>query len=354
MEWKTLHKVSKRATKINIGLTIGLFLISNIWTGAQYEFRPQPDGSFVSIDYLERKDGSNTLGFYSLVWDDIKIFYEPGEHVLKTLVHELKHSNNAQQFSYVINTDANEISACLASDIYTLGCGQRVARIKFVRDSIAGTLPYPDYVSPIHKLAHKRLRNNKDWVRATKTQDDETRKECDSILSQTVQQLRTERARLIDSIAVRFDGAVRDSLIRDVKNKYDEDSAADKILGEYNKKIINVVSEATQIDKPAFARDFDYSIIELNQNQVDSLFIRAMKHWRNMRPLYTGTRLASILYTQVHPLNDTELEKLFTYKINGVHRSLFKEASPEIQKQVRQMANADNLMFRLKNAMGRE
>lgn len=90
-------------------------------------------------------------------------------------------------------------------------------------------------------------------------------------------------------------------------------------------------------------RDINYILPELSQSAVDEMLILGMHGWRKAKNLniYEPLRKSDILKGNTFT-SDTDLEKLFTFKINGVHRSLFKEASPSVRDRVRHMVNADD------------
>lgn len=105
-------------------------------------------------------------------------------------------------------------------------------------------------------------------------------------------------------------------------------------------------------------RDINYILPELNQDAVDEILILGMNSWQNVRDkeLYKRPRKSDILNGNTFT-SDADLEKWFTFKINGMHRSLYKEASPAIRNRVRRMANADDAvskaLYQL-NVLGRE
>ncbi len=225
------------------------------------------------------------------------------KYVFNSLAHELKHANNNQQFPYFLNTDANEMSAKMAEVLVDYGLQNRMqhALVK---------MPPSDLKSPMDKLQEKRFKAGTDWNVAR-------------------QSLRAEKQRLIDFITMRFACNTRDSLLRLVNEKYDEESASTKKLKQIAQNITDGVSY--KINLAAIEHDMNYNLPVLEQQHIDNIFSKALAKYKSVRAKYLPERMMTWLVTQFHPLNDSELEKLFTYKINGVHRSLFKEASPEIQ-----------------------
>jgi len=331
MKWKNLYNVSHKFKWPCVVL-----LAINMWYTGESVLRSRPDGANVSVNYAPYS-GGGTGAYYNPFKDEITIFYNTPSNKddIYALVHELKHAKNAQEFSYFLTINAEELSAYFAGELYDEGFMQQFQRALQARDSVAKQIPLSDWFSAMDSL---RLARGK----------------LDYEYNTDVKELRAEKQHLIDSIVLRFKGAEKDSLVRAVENKYSEVSIADKKLEKWTKVIDDIRDKGLQMS-PVVERDFNYSVPDLNQEKIDTIFLHAMDIWSGYRNnAYLTRRLATALNTQLHPLNDAELEKLFTYKINGVHRSLFKEASPEIQAKVRRMVNRDNLVFMAKRALGRE
>lgn len=380
MKWKKLYSldpvtVAHKAAVIVLGaISVALFtdiiltLMLPEWR-ALYE--SQSYETTVTVEYKEYQGGI-WGGFYHCDTDNITTFRRQHKDVLENIVHELKHADNTKKFHTKLNTDANELSAYLAQKVYILGRDQDRLKRHRQQDSLKAAwknaekaLLADDYLSPMEKLARQRMKKNKDYLQiaekqnaAFKNKDMKALEECynktDSIFNETVQQLRQERQHLIDSISQRFFLPTRDFVTQLIEDKYDEKSVARKVSDIYWNQIEQLNDDFSPIERTVFERDFNYKLLELNQEQIDSIFTEAMQRWRNVRPNYTMDLKNDTLYPRFVPRNDAALKRLFTYKINGEHRSLFREASPKIQQQVRQMVNGDSLMFVAKNNMDRE
>lgn len=343
MKWKTLYKCSMTIAQVVVLpiVVVELFteLLKITYVTVQLECVYQPDSKYVSVNYIPYS-GGNRAGYYDFHSDSINIFYKPKEPIYGTIVHELKHADNSQKFSYVINPGASELSARLAEGVYKLGLGQRISAISRELDSLCDSLPNSAFWSPMDTLRRERIKKT-------------PLKPCYISWDSVTRQLNAEKEHLIDSIIGRFNGAIRDSMVRAVEERYSEKSVADKKAEEIRQRVEVLAKEPYKKDKHTFERDFNYSVSDLRQELVDSIFLEAIADYRCVRGEYSNCRKIFFLHTQFHLLNDADLEKLFTYKINGVHRSLFHEASPEIKKQVRQISNEDNLVFMAKQALSR-
>lgn len=134
----------------------------------------------------------------------------------------------------------------------------------------------------------------------------------------------------------------------DIKNHTQQE--INKITKEINERF--APSKDTVI---MMERDLNYTFeFPLDQPTIDRIMRDAINEWKERRHAYKKARLNDV-FTNNTFTSDADLGKLFTFKINGVHHSLFYEASPEVQDLVRKTANADsNLDFMAKYAKIRE
>lgn len=328
MKWKKLYDIDYKVIKC-ITIALGITAVSFFAAGVVKLARgPKFDRSLMadhmSIEFVDSLYRPSTLGIYYTSSDRIEVVRHSDAYY--AVVHELKHADNNQKFSYMLNTDANELSASVAGKLAKEGHEQSRGH---VFDSLYQTLPNAGQDSPLENLIKKRrMKTGQNYVQAKNA-------------------LLNERQSLIDSIMCKFDGALRDSLLQTVEQKYSEENALTTEMRKIFDKVIHP-------ENYVYERDHNYRIIELDQKTIDDIFVGAMEKYNSVRKYYRAQRAYTFVSAQFHPLDDAELEKLFTYKINGVHRSLFKEASPEIQQQVRQMVNSTNLLIKAKNAMARE
>lgn len=96
------------------------------------------------------------------------------------------------------------------------------------------------------------------------------------------------------------------------------------------------------------ARDENYYIPIINQEIIDLVILAGLEEWDAEKSGYMGYRLTSFSQRAFTSLSDADLEKLFTFKINGVHRCLFKECSSDVRRELRNACNSGSIAYLVK------
>lgn len=95
------------------------------------------------------------------------------------------------------------------------------------------------------------------------------------------------------------------------------------------------------------ARNENYYIPIIDQEIIDLIILAGLEEWEIDKSGYWESRLASFFGRTFTSLSDADLGKVFTFKINGVHRNFFKECSPDVRRNLRNACNSASTAYLL-------
>jgi len=300
MKWERLYD--------NITTTVVAIWCVSITTDVVFPFIINKNNKN-TVKISMQNSGALTLrgasGFYDPVFDEIVVCESGPDDVI---AHELKHADNAVKFKSGINMNAEEISACAAECLCLV---EKYERSLVVADSLISHSNIPILPEFKQKLDSMGIKNPREILRQRSVVL--LSPFCPISTEQDTPVEITERGNLVElRLKIR------------IKSKFD---------------IVNG-------EKKSIPRDVNYDIWTLNATNAGGVLNYAVNEWQkyNNWPVYIPYRFR-LIRNNYHILDDKDLEKLFTFKINGAHRSLYKDADLKTRQRVKDACNANNVAY---------